>query len=122
MSEKDENFTSTAQEKIKRGNFKKMYNKKYGDIFQISNNRLFTPEQLFDMAVKYFSWAEENAIKAAETASFQGIVTENLVHKVRVFTINGLCLFCGITQKSYAQWRGEPGYSEVIEFIDSVIY
>ena len=77
----------------KIGNFKELYNKKYGDIANLKINHRYTPEQVFDMAVRYFSWAEERAIKAIETASFQGVVTENLVHKPRVFTITGFQLF-----------------------------
>lgn len=119
--EHDENFTSKAQEKIRRGNFKDLYNKKYGDIAGLTKQHHHTPEQVFDFAVRYFTWAEDNALKAAETASFQGIVTENLVHKVRVFTVTGFCLFAGLSSAVMTKWRREPGFSEVMEFIDSVI-
>lgn len=118
---KDENFTSQAQEKIRSGNFKAMYNKKYSDITTLAKNRIMTPEQLFDLAVKYFSWAEDNAIKAAETASFQGVVTESLVHKPRVFTLTGFCLYCGVTHSAIEKWRKSAGYDEVMAFVDSVI-
>lgn len=121
MKEKDENFTSTAQEKIKRGNFKDLYNKKYGDIANLNHAHKFTPEQIFDLAIKYFAWAEENALRAAETAAFQGVVTESLVHKVRVFTTGGLCLFCGFSKQAMTKWRKEPGFSDVMDFIDNVI-
>ena len=118
---KDENFTSTAQEKVRIGNFKELYNKKYGDIANLSHRHPMTPETVFNLAVKYFSWAEKQAIKAIETASFQGVVTENLVHKPRVFTLNGFCLYCGVTASSIQSWRASPGFAEVMEFIDSVI-
>ncbi|WWD11014.1 terminase small subunit [Escherichia phage Phagiculus] len=106
----------------KIGNFKELYNKKYGDIANLKINHKFTPEQLFDMAVRYFTWAESQAIKAIETASHQGIVTENLIHKPRVFTINGFQLFCGVTGNAISHWRSSPGFSEVMEFVDSVIF
>lgn len=123
MSEHDEEYTSSTQEKIKKtGNFKALYNKKYGDIANLSHNHVYTPEQVFDLAVKYFAWAEQNAIKAAETAAFQGVVTENLVHKVRVFTVNGLCLYCNFTNALLGSWRKSPGFSEVMEFVDGVIH
>lgn len=118
---KDENFTSQAQEKVRIGNFKELYNKKYGDIANLSHKHMMTPEQLFDFAVKYFSWAEDQAIKAIETASFQGVVTENLVHKPRVFTLTGFCLYCGVTTSAIQTWRKSPGFDEVIAFIDSVV-
>lgn len=118
---KDENFTSTAQEKVRIGNFKELYNKKYGDIANLNHRHPMTPETVFNLAVKYFSWAEDQAIKAIETASFQGVVTENLVHKPRVFTLNGFQLYCGVTSGAIQSWRASPGFSEVMEFIDSVI-
>lgn len=103
-----------------KGNFKKLYEKKYGDV--IDKRRTLTPEQVFDLAVKYFSWAEANAIVAAETASFQGEVSESQVHKPRVFTVKGMRLFCSFSEAVLNKWRKDPLYSPVMEFIDSVIY
>ena len=108
--------------KMGEGNFKALYNKKYGDIAMVAINRKYTPEEVFDFAVRYFSWAESEAIKAIETAAFQGVVSESLVHKPRVFTLTGLALFMGVNINRFAKWRTEAGYSDVMEFIDNVIY
>lgn len=113
---------SKAALKLGGGNFKTLYNKKYGDIAMVAVNRKYTPEEVFDFAVRYFTWAEGEAIKAIETAAFQGVVSENLIHKPRVFTLTGLALFMGVKIGSFARWRSEPGYSDVMEFIDNVIY
>lgn len=113
---------SKAALKMGEGNFKALYNKKYGDIAMVAINRKYTPEEVFDFAVRYFSWAESEAIKAIETAAFQGVVSENLVHKPRVFTLTGLALFMGVNINRFARWRTEAGYSDVMEFIDNVIY
>ncbi|HBA6424254.1 TPA: terminase [Escherichia coli] len=113
---------SKAALKMGEGNFKALYNKKYGDIAMVAINRKYTPEEVFDFAVRYFSWAESAAIKASETASFQGVVTEHLIHKPRVFTLTGLALFMGVNINRFARWRNEAGYSDVMEFIDNVIY
>lgn len=101
------------------GNFKELYNKKYGDI--VSRTRQYTPEQVFDLAVRYFHWAEQNAITAAESASFQGDVEQSEIFKPRVFTIKGLRLFCSFSESVLTKWRRDDGYAEVMEFIDSVI-
>ena len=113
---------SKAALKMGEGNFKALYNKKYGDIAMVAINRKYTPEEVFDFAVRYFSWAESEAIKAIETAAFRGVVSENLVHKPRVFTLTGLALFMGVNINRFARWRAEAGYSDVMEFIDNVIY
>lgn len=106
---------------VKALNFKALYNKQYGEYFRINQQCQLTPEQLFDMAVRYFEWAETNHIQAAETASFQGDVFESKTHKPRVFTIVGFRLFCGFTENNIQRWRKEPGYADVMEFVDSVI-
>ena len=82
----------------------------------------YTPEQVFDLAVRYFTWAEANHIQAAETASFQGEVYESKIHKPRVFTLNGFRLFAGLSASVLEKWRREPGFSDVMDFIDGVVY
>lgn len=102
-------------------NFKDLYKKQYGDIARLTNNK-YTPEQVFDLAVKYFEWAEENCINALETAAFQGEVYESKIHKPRIFTISGFRLFAGVSDQMLTRWRKEPGYSEVMDFIDGVVF
>lgn len=102
-------------------NFKELYNKKYGDIARMTNNKM-TPEQLFDMAIRYFTWAEESYIQAAETAAFQGDVYETRIHKPRIFTLNGFRLYAGLSEQSILRLRKEPGYDDVMDFIDGVIF
>lgn len=107
---------------VKACNFKKLYNKQYGDIAKMTKAHKYTPEQVFDLAVRYFTWAEENHIQAAETASFQGDVYESKIHKPRVFTLNGFRLFAGLSASVLEKWRREPGFSDVMDFIDGVVY
>ena len=87
MSEKEKSKPHQAL------NFKRLYNKQYGDIVQLNKSHRYTPEQIFELAIKYFEWAELNAIKAAETSSFQGRTYQDEIRKPRVFTVNGLRLF-----------------------------
>ncbi len=88
---------------VQGGNFKELYKKKFGTV--LAKNRAMTPEQLFDLSVKYFEWAEDNAIKASESASFQGGVYESLVHKPRVFTWTGYRLFIGASEAAIIKWK-----------------
>ena len=104
-------------------NFKKLWNKQYSDLVggSVSKQSRLTPEQVMTLFVKYFEWAENNALKAGESASFQGRVYQDTVHKPRVFTWTGLQLFCCITPKAIEVWRNMPGFDVVIEFAESVI-
>lgn len=103
-------------------NFKELYKKQYGDIAKLGTQNRYTPEQIFNLAVRYFEWAELNAIKSAESSSFQGKTYQDEVTKPRIFTMSGLRLFCNFSKCAVDKWRKEPGFSDVMEFIDSVIY
>ncbi|QXG07680.1 terminase small subunit [Erwinia phage Snitter] len=103
-------------------NFKRLYNQKYGDLFGPNSKQSMTPEHLYELAVKYFEWAESSSIKAAETAAFQGRVSESKVNKVRVFTVVGFRLFAGVSEAVLVKWRRDEAYGPVMEYIDSVIY
>lgn len=103
-------------------NFRKLYNKTYGDIAQVGRGIKLNPQQFFEFAVEYFTWAESQAIAATETAAFQGHVYETGISKPRIFTIGGLALFCSISPSCFVEWRKKPGYKEVMEFVDGVIY
>lgn len=103
-------------------NFRELYNKRYGDIATVKDRSPLTPEQLMEQAVRYFDWAEKTALKAGETASYQGYISQHEVSKPRVFTTNGLCLFCGIGVSTFNNYAKQPGFAEVVDFIRSVIH
>lgn len=103
-------------------NFKRLYNKQYGEIATLNQQHRYTPEQVFNLAVKYFEWAEANALKSAETSSFQGRTYQDEINKPRIFTYTGLRLFCGWSRCALDKWKKEPGFCDVMEFIESVIY
>ncbi|WEY17726.1 terminase small subunit [Vibrio phage Vc1] len=104
-------------------NFKKLYNKQYTDIVggSINNKSELTPEQLMQLVVNYFEWAETNAIKAGGSESFQGRTYQDTIHRPRVFTWNGLTLFPGVSTGIIQRWKRQPGYMEVLDFADMVI-
>lgn len=104
-------------------NFKKLYNKKFADIVGggVDGRACLTPEQLMNLVVSYFEWAETNAIKAGETASFQGKTYEDTIHRPRVFTWAGLTLFCGVSTGIIQKWKRQPGYMQVLDFAETVI-
>ena len=59
-----------------------------------------TPEQLWELACRYFKWADENPIEVEKTLvsgkEAGRKVTENLV---RPYSIKALCLFCNISEE-----------------------
>lgn len=104
-------------------NFKRLWNKNYSDLVgkELGKTAGHTPEQVMNLIVKYFEWAESNALKAGETANFQGMVYEHTIHKPRIFTWSALMLFCSFSAAGVARWKKTPGYDVVMDFADSVI-
>ncbi len=104
-------------------NFKKLWNKQYSELVgnKLDKQNKLSPDQVMTLIVKYFEWAESNAIKAGETASFQGVVYQHTVRKPRIFTWEALKLFCGFSGGALAKWKLTPGYDVVVEFAESVI-
>lgn len=104
-------------------NFKRLWNKTYADLVgaEVDSRARLTPDQVMNLIVRYFEWAESNAIKAGAESSFQGKTYQDTINKPRVFTWEALKLFCGFTSKAVFDWRRKPGYDVVMEFADSVI-
>jgi hypothetical protein len=97
------------------GSFKELYKKR-------TRSSDITPEQFEALAISYFEWADTNQIKTCENAAFQGKVTQSLVTKPRVFTINGLVLFTGLSMATFSRFRKDPAYAHIMEWIDNVVF
>ncbi|QLF85352.1 hypothetical protein STSR3_68 [Salmonella virus STSR3] len=113
------NKEKTAAESL---NFKKLYNKQYSDIVgaNISGNNKLTPEQLMQLVVNYFEWAETNAIKAGAESSFQGARIK--IRSQGRESLRGMgLLFSGVSTGIIQRWKRQPGYMEVLDFADQVI-
>lgn len=68
-------------------------------------DKKFTPEQLWDEACKYFQWCEDNPLIKHKTIVLNGRV-EILEKPVpRVWTIQGFCLWAGICQNTFKNYR-----------------
>lgn len=103
-------------------NFGRLYSRKYKDV--IHADRALTAEQLYELCVAYFQWAEKNPFNTPETANFQGRVFQGEAKKIRPFTVVSLCLFVGMATKTWREWRnGAKGadIQEVIAWAESVI-
>ena len=80
-----------------------------------------TPEELWSAAVEYFDWVVANPLYASETVKFQGKATLTEVPKMRAMTVAGLCLFLGISQQAWSEYKQRKGFGEVTSRIDDVI-
>jgi hypothetical protein len=78
-------------------------------------------ELLRDACIEYFEWVEANPLYEAKLTSYQGVNKIEAVPKMRAMTIGGICLFLGITQTTWIEWRKQNDFSEVISWADAII-
>jgi hypothetical protein len=87
--------------------------------------RFADPQAMWDRAVDYFRWAEENPIQEEKHYPMQGEVIEKSIDKLRAFTLNGLCLFIGLDTETFRRYgtgeNGKGAYKEVVALIKQVV-
>lgn len=81
-----------------------------------------TPADLWAACVEYFEWVDANPLKQTELVKFQGVAKAVTVPKMRAMTIGGLCVFLGIAENTWANYRNkevdedsDPGLETFIE-------
>lgn len=86
-----------------------------------------TPQQLWDNAVRYFKWCSENPIKPKKTLTSGKEAGKQVEGEIaRPFTIEGMCLHCGISRKYISDIENthakDSEYYLVMEKILMIIY
>lgn len=79
-----------------------------------------SPEALFEAAIGYIEWCEQNPIPS-ERVFKNGVV---ILNRRRAPSINGLCAHLGITKLTWANWRKKAGlmdFRPVVHLIDELI-
>ena len=78
-------------------------------------------DQLWEACVEYFEWVEDNPLKASELVKYKGKFKTAKVAKMRAMTISGLCIFLGISQETWCQYRAKEDFSELVTRVDEII-
>ena len=64
-------------------------------------------QALWEDCVGYFQWVEENPLIRPEPVKYEGHGSTFDVGVPRPMTIMGLCLYLGITEQTWQEWRRE---------------
>lgn len=81
-----------------------------------------TPEVLWRSCCEYFNWVEENPLWEMKAFHFQGEVIQEPIAKMRAMTINGLCIFLGVGNSTWHDYRNRDDFSEVVSNVEKIIY
>ncbi len=85
----------------------------YTDILEAANKDP-TPEEALNLFRGYFRFCEANPLEVTDTAAFRGDLNEDVVQRVRPFTLRGMCAFTGISIYRFKVWREGAGDLAVI--------
>ncbi len=82
----------------------------------------YTPEELWEKAKEYFQWVEDNPILVDGIYGAK-IPTNMDVKRHRPFTIQGFCIFMGMsTANYYTNYKEKSAYESILAIIENIIY
>lgn len=79
-------------------------------------------ESLWDACCEYFQWVEDNPLFESKAFAYQGVVTQELVAKMRAMTLSGLCIFLDIDDDTWDLYRKRDDFIGVTSRVESIIY
>jgi hypothetical protein len=81
----------------------------------------YTPDGLWEEALKYFDWIEDNPLREEELFAFQGHVTRESKTKMRAMTIVSFCIFADIDNKTFQNYREQEDFIPIVTRIENII-
>lgn len=76
--------------------------------------------ELWSYACEYFVWCELNPLSELQFHGKDAV--ECVVPKMRAMTLQGLCVFLGISNQNFYEYEKRSEFSEIISRIRGVIY
>lgn len=82
-----------------------------------------TADDLQTEIIGYFEWLENNPLLEQKAFQFQGEIITTDVPKMRAATLVGLCLYVGISRKTWLDWKANrPDLLNIMETAEEGIY
>lgn len=81
-----------------------------------------SPQDLWNLCVEYFEWVESNPLQEEKIFHNAGEITRTTIAKMRAMTIKGLCLYLGICEKTWFNYREKEDFLQVITRAEAIIY
>jgi hypothetical protein len=81
-----------------------------------------SPDKLWNAAVEYFQWCEDNPLWETKSYMFQGAPVQDQIPKMRAMTISGLCIFLDIDITTWRDYGTKDDFSRVVKNAEQIIY
>lgn len=85
---------------------------------KMGRNPKYTPKALWQKAIEYFEWVEDNPLQEQKLSSGEIFAMD----KMRAMTIRGFCLFAGIDQQTFANYEVSDNFFGITTRIRDIIY
>jgi hypothetical protein len=79
----------------------------------------YTPDALWDEAIEYFKWIDDNPIKANQNLGTRNV---NEVKFKRPYTLIGFCLFADISTDTFYSYKKNKDFIAITHKIENIIY
>jgi len=86
-------------------------------------DKIYTPDEILQKAHEFFQWCDENPwikkdfVRGGESAG--SIVN---LPTARPYTLSGLCVFAGISMKTFQRYEKDKDFSPIITHIKEICY
>lgn len=80
-----------------------------------------SPDAMWQAALAYFRWSDENPLYAYKTYCQQGEIITAPEPRMRAYTIGGFRLHSGICQQTWNNYQANPEFFEVTKKIEEAI-
>lgn len=81
-----------------------------------------TPDDLWDACCEYFQWCDENPLFETKAFAYQGVVTQDIIPKMRAMTLSGMQFFIGLSKQGWHEYKSKPEFSDLCNEIETVVY
>lgn len=79
-------------------------------------------DQIWNGALEYFQWIEDNPLMESKLVTFQGVSTIEQVPKMRAMTMEALHVFLDCSSDCWREYKKDEKFSPVCNAIEKMIY
>ena len=76
---------------------------------------------LWEACLEYFQWVEDNPLWETKSYMFQGAPVQDQLPKMRAMTLDGLCLFLDIDDRTWRRWQEDKDFCGITTRAEKVI-
>lgn len=79
------------------------------------------PDDLWDACTQYFKWCDDNPLYETKLFHNQGEIVKGKVPLMRAMTQSGLCIYLGISVKTWHNYKEQEDFLQVTSQAEEVI-